>query len=85
MRDGALCVYLWDYAVGRVCHYTVPAGQPPADKRLVVKEKQGPFDYSSLLPIQQPGCTQNINIKMRQPGIEPGASAWEADILPLNH
>ena len=22
---------------------------------------------------------------MRPPGIEPGASAWEAEILPLNH
>ena len=22
---------------------------------------------------------------MRQPGIEPGAFAWEAKILPLNH
>ena len=22
---------------------------------------------------------------MHQPGIEPGASAWQADILPLNH
>ena len=24
-------------------------------------------------------------MKMRPPGIEPGASAWEAEILPLNH
>ena len=23
--------------------------------------------------------------KLRQPGIEPGAFAWEAKILPLNH
>ena len=22
---------------------------------------------------------------MREPGIEPGASAWQAEILPLNH
>jgi hypothetical protein len=23
--------------------------------------------------------------EMHQPGIEPGASAWQAEILPLNH
>ena len=26
-----------------------------------------------------------IGEKVRPPGIEPGASAWEAEILPLNH
>jgi hypothetical protein len=25
------------------------------------------------------------NVEMHQPGIEPGASAWQAEILPLNH
>jgi hypothetical protein len=25
------------------------------------------------------------DIEMHQPGIEPGASAWQAEILPLNH
>jgi hypothetical protein len=24
-------------------------------------------------------------VEMHQPGIEPGASAWQAEILPLNH
>jgi len=24
-------------------------------------------------------------LKMHQPGIEPGAPAWQAEILPLNH
>ncbi len=23
--------------------------------------------------------------RLREPGIEPGASAWQAEILPLNH
>ena len=27
----------------------------------------------------------NIEQKLRQPGIEPGASVWETEILPLNH
>ena len=25
------------------------------------------------------------NLKLHQPGIEPGAPAWQAEILPLNH
>lgn len=28
---------------------------------------------------------RNKNIKMHQPGIEPGSTAWKAIILPLNH
>ena len=29
------------------------------------------------------GCI--LKKKMRQPGIEPGSPAWEADILPVNY
>ena len=29
------------------------------------------------------GCMSKL--KMHQPGIEPGAPAWQAEILPLNH
>lgn len=29
--------------------------------------------------------SEKKNSRIRQPGLEPGALAWEARILPLNH
>jgi hypothetical protein len=31
------------------------------------------------------GCQQQNDFGLRLPGIEPGTSAWKADILPLNY
>jgi hypothetical protein len=33
------------------------------------------------------GCTffSLLGKKMRQPGVEPGAKAWEASMLPIHH
>jgi hypothetical protein len=31
------------------------------------------------------GCTFCLEAKLRQPGVEPGAKAWEASMLPIHH
>ena len=41
---------------------------------------------SSLINAKEKGEMRQKNvIDLHQPGIEPGAPAWQAGILPLNH